>query len=213
MWLVMSTIHSDLVFDNGGICGGYPAPTARYFYTVKDSDVLDRGAKQLPLPHAEGDPREPDVKKLLGGDFELEKGFYHHPRKEGDVFVFFYNSSGGYGDVLERPTELIRMDLDNEVLSPEMALKAHKAVVSYDEAADAFAVDEAATDALREAERQDRLDRGVPVSQWHEEQRKRVVEKDFAPMVQQMYAGSFAMSERWSKEYIDFWKLDPEFTW
>jgi hypothetical protein len=23
MWLAMSTIHSDLVFDNAGICGGY----------------------------------------------------------------------------------------------------------------------------------------------------------------------------------------------
>jgi N-methylhydantoinase B/oxoprolinase/acetone carboxylase alpha subunit len=213
MWLVLSTIHSDLVFDNGGICGGYPAPTARYFYTVKDSDVLDRGAKQLPLPHAEGDPREPDVKKLLGGEFELEKGFYHHPRKDGDVFVFFYNSSGGYGDVLERPADLIRVDLDNEVLSPEMALKAHKAVAIYDEASDSFAVDEAATSVLREAERQARRQRGVPASQWYEQQRKRVIEKDFAPMVQQMYAGSFTMSERWRQEYIDFWKLDADFTW
>jgi acetone carboxylase alpha subunit len=213
MWLVMSTIHSDLVFDNGGLCGGYPAATARYCYTVKDSDALERGRKQLPLPHLEGDPRDPDVKKLLGGEFELEKGFYHHPRKDGDVFTFFYNSSGGYGDPLERSTELIREDLDNEVLSLELAENAHKVVARYDEEADVHVIDEKATDARRAEEREARKRRAVPTSEWWAKERERVQRKDVVPLVQQMYAGSFAMSERWQREYVEFWNLNPDFTW
>jgi acetone carboxylase alpha subunit len=213
MWLVMSTIHSDLVFDNAGLCGGYPAATARYFYTVKDSDVIARGQQQLPLPHVEGDPRMPDVKKLLSGEFEVEKGFYHHPRKENDVFVFFYNSSGGYGDPLERPVELARQDLDNEALSLGMALNAHKIVARYDEADDVHVIDEGETERLRSEERGARKARAIPVAEWWEKQRQRISAKDFDPLVQRMYAGSFAMSERWREEYIDFWKLEPDFTW
>jgi N-methylhydantoinase B/oxoprolinase/acetone carboxylase alpha subunit len=212
MWLVMSTIHSDLVFDNAGLCGGYPGPTARYFNTVKDSDVLEAGAEQRPLPHMEGDPRHPDVERLLGGTYELEKGFYHHARKSGDVFQFFYNSGGGYGDPIERDPELVREDLDNEVLSLEMAEAVHKVVARYDEATDAYVVDQEATAALRAETREERKRRAQPAAEWWTAERQRVQHKDFAPLVKEMYAGSFSMSEKWRSEFIEFWNLDQDFS-
>jgi hypothetical protein len=74
-----------LVFDNAGLCGGYPAPTARYTYTVSDANMVKRAREHLPLPHVEGDPTQPDVTKYLEGRFDVELGFYHRALKEGDV--------------------------------------------------------------------------------------------------------------------------------
>lgn len=211
MWLAMSTIHSDLVFDNAGICGGYPAPTAKYTYTVTDSDLLERAQKQLPLPHVEGDPRDPDIKKHLGGEFDVELGFYHRALKSGDVWQFFYNTSGGYGDPIERDPELIRQDLDNEVQSIEMARVVNKVVARLDEAADLHVIDQEQTDALRTAERDDRRRRAVPAGEWVASQRARIERKDLAPRVLRMLRESFEMSDVWRKEYIEFWGLSEDF--
>lgn len=211
MWLAMSTIHSDLVFDNAGICGGYPAPTAKYTYTVTDSDMLARAQKQLPLPHVEGDPRDPDIKKYLGGEFDVELGFYHRALKEGDVWQFFYNTSGGYGDPIERDPELIRGDLDNEVQSVDAARRVNKVVASLDEASDAHVIDMEQTDALRVAERDARKRRAVPASEWIASQRARIERKDLAPRVLRMLSESFETSAAWRKEYIEFWGLPEDF--
>jgi N-methylhydantoinase B/oxoprolinase/acetone carboxylase alpha subunit len=211
MWLIMSTIHSDLVYDNAGLCGGYPAPTAKYSYTVKGADVIERGRQHLPLPHVEGDPREPDVQKLLGGAFDVEKGFYHRPLADGDVFQFFYNTSGGYGDPLERDPGLVREDLDNEILSLEMAAAAYAVVARYDQETDLHVVDEQATAEARERAREQRRRRAVPASEWLAAQRERVARKDLAPLVRRMLADSFSMSESWRREYVEFWSLDEDF--
>jgi N-methylhydantoinase B/oxoprolinase/acetone carboxylase alpha subunit len=211
MWLIMSTIHSDLVFDNAGMCGGYPAATAKYHYTVKDADVFERGQRREPLPHVEGDPREPDVQKLLGGTFDVEKGFYHRPLSSGDVYQFFYNSSGGYGDPIERDTELVRQDLDNEVLSLGLALNAHCVQASYDEASDSYKIDVDRTAELRRLEREERRRKAVPTSEWIASQRERIERKDLAPRVVRMLRESFEMSDRWRSEYIEFWGLEDDF--
>lgn len=211
MWLAMSTIHSDLVFDNAGICGGYPAPTAKYTYTVTGSDMLDRAQKQLPLPHVEGDPRDPDIKKYLGGEFDVERGFYHRALKQGDVWQFFYNTSGGYGDVLERDPALVKVDLDNEVQSIENALKVNKVAARLDEATDEYVIDEEQTAALRAAEFEDRKRRGVPAKQWLASQRTRIERKELAPLVLRMLGESFEMSDAWRREYIEFWGLPEDF--
>jgi acetone carboxylase alpha subunit len=211
MWLIMSTIHSDLVFDNAGMCGGYPAATAKYHYTVKDADVFERGQRREPLPHVEGDPREPDVQKLLSGTFDVEKGFYHRPLSSGDVYQFFYNSSGGYGDPIERDTELVRQDLDNEVLSLELALNAHCVQAAYDEVSDSYKIDVPRTEELRRLERDERRRKAVPTSEWLASQRERIERKDLAPRVVRMLRESFEMSDRWRGEYIEFWGLADDF--
>ncbi len=210
-WLVMSTIHSDLVFDNAGMCGGYPAPTARYFNTVKDAGVAEAAAARRPLPHVEGDPANPDVKRLLAGEFELEKGFYHQVRRDGDVLQFFYNTGGGYGDPIERSVELVREDLDNEVLSVEMAARVHRVVASFDDAQDRYVIDEEATATLRREARAERKRRAVPAEEWRARERERVAARDLDRLVLESYRGSFAMSDRWRREFLEFWLLDDDF--
>lgn len=212
LWLIMSTIHSDLVFDNAGMCGGYPGPTARYSYTVRRSNALERATKRLPLPHVEGDPARPEVAELLDGDFWVEKGFYHHPLQDGDVLQFFYNSGGGYGDPIERHPELVRKDLDNGVLSLAMARRVYKVAARLDEATDSHVVDLTETERLRAEERNARKKRGIPVSVWMNAQKEKIVRGDLADLVKEMYRGSFRISERWRAEFLEFWGLPETFT-
>jgi acetone carboxylase alpha subunit len=211
MWLVLSTIHSDLVFDNAGLCGGYPAPTARYFHTVVGSNAIAAGQRREPLPHVEGDPRQPDVARLLGGRYELEQGFYHRPRREGDVLQFFYNTGGGYGDPLERDPALVCGDLDEERVSLQMAAAVFGVIAHLDAEADRHVVDEEATRREREAIRRRRLERAEPARAWWQRERQRIIAGELAAMVRDCYAGSFAMSSSWRAEFIEFWELDPDF--
>ncbi|MBV9193899.1 MAG: hydantoinase B/oxoprolinase family protein, partial [Solirubrobacterales bacterium] len=39
MFMPTTAIHSGKVFDNGGLCGGYPAPTALYHYAVRETNL------------------------------------------------------------------------------------------------------------------------------------------------------------------------------
>jgi acetone carboxylase alpha subunit len=211
MWLVLSTIHSDLVFDNAGLCGGYPAPTARYFHTIVGSNALAAGQAQRPLPHLEGDPSHPDVAKLLEGSYELERGFYHRPRREGDVLQFFYNTGGGYGDPLERDPAMVCSDLDERRCSLRMAHDIHGVVARLDARRDRHLIDEEATRRAREEIRRRRLERAVPASEWWEAERERVRAGRLAPLVLDCYRASFAMSPSWRAQFLEFWQLDEDF--
>jgi len=210
VWLVMSTIHSDLVFDNAGMCGGYPAPTAKYSHTVRGANVLERAKQLLPLPHTEGNPENPEV-TMLDGAFETELGFYHNPLTEGDVFQFFYNSGGGYGDPLERDITLIQQDLDNGVLTERMAYAVYRAVTQFDAVQDRWLVDDVATQEARQQARRERIQKALPVAQWKDREYQRVQAKDFAPLVLQMFRDTFRMSTQWANEYRDFWGLSNDF--
>jgi N-methylhydantoinase B/oxoprolinase/acetone carboxylase alpha subunit len=59
----------DKAFVSPGTMGGYPAPT-RYRYTLVDTNFEEAARQQLPLPHDEGDPANPDFVRLLKGTEE-----------------------------------------------------------------------------------------------------------------------------------------------
>lgn len=212
MFSFTTTVHADHAFDNAGLCGGYPAPTAKYTHSVLNADVTAKAAAGAPLPHVEGDPHEPDMAKMLDGEYHLNEGFGYHTLKDGDVFQFFYNSGGGYGDVIERDPELVKSDLDKEVLSLELAKRIFRVAASYDEVRDEYTVDPAATEALREQARVQRKARAIPVDEWYEKTRAQVEAKAFDPLVASMYRDSMSMSPNWREEFVEFWRLDAEFT-
>ena len=208
----ITSVHSDRTFDNAGMCGGYPAPTAKYTHTVRGADVEEKGRAGAPLPHVEGDPRDPDCAKYLSGDYSLTEGFDYHSLKDGDVFQFFYNSGGGYGDVMERDPKRVKADLDNEAMSCELAERVFGVVANFDVAKDEYVVETDATKAKRDEMRKTRRTRAVPVREWYEKTREKVLRKDFDPLVQRMYQDSMSMSSGWREEFAEFWKLDKDFS-
>ena len=208
----ITSVHSDRTFDNAGLCGGYPAPTAKYTHTMRDADVVEKGRAGAPLPHVEGDPQDPDIAKYLDGEYHLTVGFDYYNLKDGDVFQFFYNSGGGYGDALERDPALVKADLDKEILSSEMAKRVFGVATEFDTANDEYVVEPDATAARREEIREARRARAVSVGEWYDKTRQKVLLKEFDPLVVGMYRDSMTMSSHWREEFLDFWQLDADFS-
>jgi N-methylhydantoinase B/oxoprolinase/acetone carboxylase alpha subunit len=212
MFTLTTAIHSGRVFDNAGMCGGYPASSALYHYAVRDTNLDKLAEAQSPLPHFEGDPRNPDPKRLVDGDFEFSEGGYiGRPFKDGDLFEHFYNAGGGYGDPIERDAALVREDLDNGVITPRAARAVYR-VAAGSKSDRTYSVDSEGTERLRLAERSERLAEGVPVRDWMTQERARILERQFSPEVLEMYRASMKLSPRWTEEFASFWQLPADFS-
>jgi acetone carboxylase alpha subunit len=212
LYNVVSTIHSDKVFDNQGMCRGYPGPTAKFEYVSRNTDLRERIAQKRPLPHVEGDPRRPDLSTRVGGDFKVVDGvFLEQPLRSGDLFQFFYNTGGGYGDPIERDPKAVRRDLDNGIQSIEIAASVYCVVARFDAGAKSHVIDADATRASRAKCREERAARAVPVRQWVAAQQQRLLRSDLGREVKEMYNDVFGFSERWSREFREFWKLPDDF--
>ena len=212
MFTLTTAIHSGRVFDNAGMCGGYPASTALYHYAVRDTNVDELAAAQMPLPHLEGDPRNPDPKRLVKGDFEFSEGGYvGRPFKDGDLFEHFYNAGGGYGDPIERDPALVLEDLDNGVVTARAASAIYR-VEAASEDDRTYSVDSGTTERLRAAERSERLRDAVPVSDWIAQERDRILNHQFVQEVLQMYRESMRLSPRWKEDFASFWQLPADFS-
>jgi acetone carboxylase alpha subunit len=201
--------HSSRVFDNGGMCGGYPAPTCQKHRAVRNSNIHELASRGEPLAHAPGiDPHESDYEKNIGGDHVVVEGPYiTSPHKEGDIFSHSYNGGGGYGDVLERDPIKTAWDVENGFLTREAADSVFGIVLKDDE--DGYpTADIDATVTRRAAMRKERLAKAVPVADWIATERGRVEKADFAPEVKKMYASAIKLSSRFTKDFSDFWNVD-----
>ncbi|MEA2353516.1 MAG: acetone carboxylase, alpha subunit, partial [Thermoleophilaceae bacterium] len=68
-----------------------------------------------------------------------------------------------------------------------------------------------ATARRRDARREERGARAVPVREWMKGERERVLNGDFIEPVKRMYAESIRLSERWAGEFREFWDLPDDF--
>jgi acetone carboxylase alpha subunit len=206
---LVTSEHSSRVFDNGGLCGGYPAPTCQKHHAVRDSNIHELTEKRAPLAHAPGtNPHRSDLELRFGGEHVTVEGPYiTAPHKEGDIFSHSYNGGGGYGDVLERDPLKTAMDVENGFLTTQAAHDVFGIVLNEDE--DGYPrADLEATGRRRAEMREDRLAKAVPVSEWIARERRRVEKADFAPEVRKMYASAMKLSQRFTKDFSDFWNVD-----
>lgn len=221
VWLVHNTDevtiatseHSSRVFDNAGMCGGYPAPTAHRHFIVRDSNIDEVVEEGKPIPHSLGnDPHLTDLEKFVDGDKRIVEGPHiDRPLQEGDLFAHTYNGGGGYGDPIERdPFELVE-DVENGYVTAELAQSTHAVVLNHDEKTNTWSVDEEKTAAEREKVRESRRQKAVPVKEWINTERERVVEKDFVPEVKRMYEDTLSISEPFNAEFKEFWNLPEDF--
>ena len=72
-------------------------------------------------------------------------------------------------------------------------------------------IDTEATRASRAKCREERAARAVPVKQWMATQQQRLLQGALGREVKEMYNDVFGFSERWSREFRDFWKLPDDF--
>jgi hypothetical protein len=81
---------------------------------------------------------------------------------EGELYMICQGAGGGYGDVLDRAPEMVIKDVEEGLLSPELAVKMYKVAFNQDN----LVLDLEETKNLRNKERQARIDRGIPYDEF-----------------------------------------------
>lgn len=144
-----------------GLFGGYGCP-ATPLCKVKGINVFDTFT-------TDPDRFSFDLVELMNNQPLAGAQYSTHPAAmafevvaEGEVYALCQGSGGGYGDVLERDPALVMKDIEENLLSAELARDIYKVV--FDEGS--LVVDAEATHAARDAERRARLARGQPYEQF-----------------------------------------------
>ena len=129
--------------------------------------------------------------------------------KDYDLYLNYMRGGPGFGDPIDRDPKAIETDLNQKFLLPEYAQKVYGAVFTQD-AKGAYTVDAAKTRARRAEMRKERLARALPTREWMKEERERILNKDASTQVQHMFASSFGLSEKFTKQFKDFWSLPDD---
>jgi N-methylhydantoinase B/oxoprolinase/acetone carboxylase alpha subunit len=216
-WAIGETLPlctNNRLLQNRGLFGGYPG-NPLYVHLVRNANTKELIEKRLPLPKVEGDPRNPDIRKLVQGEHTLLKMWWCTEDLLHDydlVQICYQTNNGGYGDPLDRKTDLIRKDLELGFTSVEACRNVYCAEPRHDPAAEEWAIDEGATGELREARRKERLEQAVPFRQWWSTARQRILERDLDPLLLEMYDSSAGKSPRFAEDYRRFWSLPEDFS-
>lgn len=195
-----------------GLMGGYPAASG-YRFEAHGTNLKERIEKQLPFPTGgDTDPDNPHYENLMEAQevirdkqaITTETIFDNY-----DLYLNYLRGGPGFGDPLERKPEAIEEDLNEGHLLPRFAESVYGAVVSKNEKG-MYIVDAQATDKRRKEIRKERLNRGVPVSEWMKKEKQKIINKEASVQVLHMFASSFALSESFGNEFKEFWDLPKE---
>jgi acetophenone carboxylase len=139
-----------------GLFGGYPSRPVASAY-VRNHNLSE-------LAHSGRTPASlEEAVERVTGDWQI-----NHQNSgadmlvEGDLFATCAPSGPGYGDVLERDPDLVMKDLREQAISHRTARDIFHVVYREDN----LVVDNEATALARKEERERRLARAVPYSQW-----------------------------------------------
>jgi N-methylhydantoinase B/oxoprolinase/acetone carboxylase alpha subunit len=201
------------IVTNYGIFGGYGGGSG-YVNIAKKTDLAKRIAKRLPIPHGEGDPQQPEMKRLLKGALVTGKDaqYISEPLEEGALYEKLYlPGGGGFGDPLDRDVRNVERDVTHRFVSEEGARKLYGAVGKVDGDGE-WRADAGRSEKLRARIRKARLTRAVPVADWWRRQRSRIQAGEIANETARMYADCLDLSPDWGKGYREFWALPKEFS-
>lgn len=200
----------DRILPNLGLFGGYPGGK-RNTFLIRYHDFQGVIEKQIPLIHSIGDPRD------FMNQEHADVYYYNHmppavELQDKDLLIVDNASAGGLGDPIERDPARTRADLDDGLCTPDIARNIYCIEARYDEKMKGWRIDEDATAKLRAEMRKKRLARAVPVEEWWQDARQRVLNRDLHPLLIEMYQSSMRMSEGFTKEFKDSWALPEDFS-
>jgi acetone carboxylase alpha subunit len=201
------------IVTNYGIFGGYGGGSG-YVNIAKNTDLAKRIAGRMPIPHSEGDPNHPEIKRLLKGTIIVgeDAQYISEPLQEGALYEKLYlPGGGGFGDPLDRDLGQIERDVSLHFVSVKAARKLYGAIGKADKEGE-WKADRGRSEKLRAKMRKARLARGVRVEDWWRKERGRIQDGKIKGEAAQMYAECLSRSPDWAKEYREFWALPKEFS-
>ena len=198
----------DRLIPNLGLFGGYPGGKRNTIFARYDNikEVIDKRQPLLsevdPIDFGKDFPGKAEVVKYIMPPFEI---------KDWDCLIVDNASAGGLGDPIDRRPEWVIEDLDKGLTTRDIARNIYCVSVKFDKKSKKWKINEAETAKLREAKRKERLSRGIPVKQWWNKERQRIADKDMHPWLLEMYQSSMKMSQKFTREFRDFWVLPDDF--
>ena len=196
-----------------GLMGGYPSATG-YRFEAHKTGLAKRIAagESLPLGGDEN-PTQPDYERHLEPGASVKRDKQCMSTEDCydnyDLYLNYLRGGPGFGDPLDRDPKAIEADLNQQFLLPEYARKVYGAVFSCD-AKGSYVVDPAQTLQCRVQMRKARLARAMPTREWMQQERARILDKQASVQVQHMFATSFALSDKFSRQFKAFWTLPDE---
>jgi len=166
-WGFMTTCQGAKIPPIQGLFGGYACGTYP-LSKVKDIDVYD-------ILLNEPEKFKHSIEEIMNErPFDGASYTTHHMgmgfeiSKRGELFMISQGAGAGYGDLLERDPRNVIKDIEEGLLSPDIAERLYKVV--FDRAT--LAIDFEATKEARQAERKARISRSKPYSEFIKEWNK-----------------------------------------
>jgi acetone carboxylase, alpha subunit len=196
-----------------GMMGGYPSATG-YRFEAHKTGLKERIALGDSLPlGGDLDPTRPDYERHIDATSVVKRDKQCMTTEDcydnHDLYLNYLRGGPGFGDPIDREPKAIENDLNQKFLLPEYAQKVYGAVFTQD-GKGVYSVDAAATKIRRAEMRKERLARALPTREWMKEERERIINKHASVQVQHMFATSFALSEKFTKQFKDFWNLPAD---
>lgn len=196
-----------------GLMGGYPAATG-YRFEAHATGLERRIANGESVPlGGDIDPSVPTYEHHIDATAQVKRDKQCMTTEDcydnHDLYLNYLRGGPGFGDPIDRDPKAIETDLNQKFLLPEYAQKVYGAVFTQD-ARGAYTVDAAKTQARRTEMRKERLARALPTREWMKEERERILNRDASTQVQHMFATSFSLSEKFTKQFKDFWSLPDD---
>jgi acetone carboxylase, alpha subunit len=189
-----------------GMCGGYPAPTDLAVF-AHDTNMRELVKEGKPYPRDLVEIRQwLKDGRLKAGSVEVFRGSTPTiPLKDGDLMACASGSRCGWGDVLERPYDLVEKDVHYGWVTAGVAK------VTYGVATDKEGkVKVAESDALRAEMRKVRKEKSLDAKDWWKQEREKVLAKEFNPEVRSMYADCLKWP-KFRKQFLAMWQLPEDY--
>ncbi|MES1945579.1 hydantoinase B/oxoprolinase [Salinisphaera sp. PC39] len=153
----MATAQGSKFPNAMGVFGGYASP-AYPLCRISGVDVFesfktDPGAFRYSIEELMNE-RPFEGARYETGPLALK----FEPAARGELYMMSQGTGGSYGDALERDPALVMADLEEDLISHDVAWRIYRVV--YDR--ETLVVDEKATAEARDAERRARIERGTP---------------------------------------------------
>ncbi|MGQ9722699.1 MAG: hypothetical protein ACUVXA_15420 [Candidatus Jordarchaeum sp.] len=105
----------------------------------------------------------------------------------------------------------VARDVNNESVLFRFAESTYGVILEPDENTGKWKVNKEKTEQKRKELREERGRKAIPVKEWIEKTRPRILAKEVCQEIREMYNDSFQLSERWGKEFKEFWGLPEDF--
>ena len=162
LWGFMTGCEGSKFSSAQGLFGGYSCP-AYQLCKIKGVNIFELLRTNPQLVDEFDIVRLMNERPLPGGVYtSQDMGMTFELCNEGEIYMICQGAGGGYGDVLERDPQLVMKDVVEDLISHETAWDIYRVVYDHD----SLVVDEEATAAARNAERQARITRGRPFDEF-----------------------------------------------